>query len=85
MRPSSLALLAIGIAVGYAAAHQLLAEDGIPEQVPPDARARLEGQRTRLIRARDRAKAALVEARAERKSATDALMKQYHELTDRDA
>ncbi len=85
MRLGSFALLTFGVAAGYAAARQLLAEDGIPEQVPPEARARLEGHRARLVRARARAKEALAEARVERAAATEALMQEYHQVTERDA
>lgn len=84
MRFGSIAVLLVGAAAGYAAARQLLAEDGIPERVPAEARARLEGPRARLLRWRERAREGLVEARAEREAAAEALMRQYHEATERE-
>ncbi len=84
MRLRTLVLLTAGVAAGFAAARQLLADEGIPDTVPPEARARLERPRERLLGARARAKEALREARIERDAATESLTQRYHELTERD-
>jgi hypothetical protein len=85
MRLGSLALLAVSTAAGYALARQLLAEDAIPDRVPDNARAHLEGHRARLLAWRSRAREALVEARTAREEAREELMRQYREATERDA
>lgn len=84
MRLRSIGLLALGAAGGFAVAQRLLSDDGIPEQVPPEVRARLEGVRGRLQRVRERATEGLREARVERDAAREALMHEYHEATKRD-
>jgi len=75
----------IGIAAGYVAARQLLA-DSAPEQLerlPEGARGPLLAARRRLIAAQAKADEALREGRIERDAATAELMAEYHRMAGR--
>lgn len=85
MRLSTILLVPAVLAAGFAAARQLLAtDDATLERVPERVRRPLKGARSRLERARTRAKTGLAEGRAEAASAEAALMQEYRRQAGRD-
>jgi hypothetical protein len=76
----------VGIAAGYVAARQLMA-DSAPqqlEQLPEGARGPLLAARRRLIAGRARAGEAIREGRLERDAAAAELLVQYHRMAGRE-
>lgn len=61
MRLATLALAALGVAAGYAAARALLERDNLPTQLPDAARQQLTGLQTHLRRTRAAAADVLAE------------------------
>ncbi len=79
----TLTTISIVGAAAYFAAKRLLEDDTTIGRLPAPARGPANAARSRLVRARDRAKLALAEGRDEKRTAEAELMAEYHRKAGR--